>query len=47
MNFIVSGKNIDITEALRNRVVKTRKLDKFFNPDTDVYVTMSVEKADI
>ncbi|NMB96388.1 MAG: ribosome-associated translation inhibitor RaiA [Clostridiaceae bacterium] len=46
MNFIVSGKNIDITEALRNRVVKKLgKLDKFFNPDTDVYVTMSVEKS--
>ncbi|HOJ10854.1 MAG TPA: ribosome-associated translation inhibitor RaiA [Clostridiales bacterium] len=45
MNFIVSGKNIDITEALRNTVVKKLgKLDKFFNPDTDVYVTMSVEK---
>jgi putative sigma-54 modulation protein len=45
MNFIVSGKNIEITEALRNRIEKKLgKLDKFFNPDTDVYVTMSVEK---
>mgnify|MGYP005864298663 CR=1 FL=1 len=46
MKFIVSGKNIEITEALRNRVVKKLgKLEKFFNPDTDVYVTMSVEKS--
>jgi len=46
MNFIVSGKNIEITEALRNRIEKKLgKLDKFFNPDTDVYVTMSVEKS--
>jgi len=45
MNFIVSGKNIDITEALRSTIIKKLgKLDKFFNPDTDAYVTMSVEK---
>jgi len=45
MNFIISGKNFEITEALRNRVEKKLgKLDKFFDPDTDVYVRMSVEK---
>ncbi|NSW91056.1 MAG: ribosome-associated translation inhibitor RaiA [Firmicutes bacterium] len=45
MKFIVSGKNIEITEALRNRAIKKLgKLEKFFNPDTDVYVTMSIEK---
>jgi len=45
MKFIVSGKNIEITEALRNKTVKKLgKLEKFFNPGTDVYVTMSVEK---
>jgi putative sigma-54 modulation protein len=45
MKFIISGKNIEITEALRNKTVKKLgKLEKFFNTDTDVYVTMSVEK---
>lgn len=45
MKFIISGKNIEITEALRNKTVKKlSKLEKFFNTDTDVYVTMSVEK---
>lgn len=45
MNFILSGKNIDITESLKSKVIKKLgKLDKFFNPDTDIYVTMSVEK---
>ncbi|NLC69155.1 MAG: ribosome-associated translation inhibitor RaiA [Clostridiaceae bacterium] len=46
MKFIVSGKNVEITEPLRNRIVKKLgKLEKFFNEDTDVYVTMSVEKS--
>lgn len=45
MNFIVSGKNLDITDALRSTIVKKLgKLDKFFRDDTDAYVTMSVEK---
>lgn len=45
MKFIISGKNIELTEALRNKTVKKLgKLEKFFNTDTDVYVTMSVEK---
>lgn len=45
MKFIISGKNIEITEALRNNTIKKlSKLEKFFNTDTDVYVTMSVEK---
>lgn len=46
MNFIVSGKNINVTEALRDRVVKKLgKLDKFFLPDTEAHVTLSVEKT--
>ncbi len=45
MKFIISGKNIDVTEALRERVSKKLgKLEKFFNPETDAHVMMSVQK---
>lgn len=45
MKIIVSGKNFEVTEALKNRVVnKIGKLSKFFNPDTEAHITMSVEK---
>lgn len=45
MNFIVSGRNIDVTEALKSKVVKKlSKLDKFFKPETEVHVTLSVQK---
>lgn len=46
MKFIVSGKNIEMTEALKEKVVKKMgRLDKFFNPGTEIHVTMSVEKT--
>lgn len=45
MNIIISGKNIDITEGLKSAVIdKLSKLEKYFTPDTDVHVTLSVEK---
>ena len=45
MKFIVSGKNIEITDALREKVVKKMgKLEKFFHADAETSVTMSVEK---
>ena len=45
MKFIISGKNIDITEGLRSAVEdKIGKLEKYFTPDTEVHVTLSVEK---
>lgn len=45
MNIIISGKNLEITEGLRSAVVeKLGKLEKYFTPDTDVNVTLSVEK---
>jgi len=45
MKFIISGKKIEITDGLRDRVYKKLgKLDKFFDEDTEVYVTMGVEK---
>ena len=45
MKFIISGKNIEITEGLRNAVeTKIGKLEKYFTKETEVHVTLSVEK---
>lgn len=45
MNIILSGRNINITDSLRNQVYKkVKKLDRYFEPDTDVQVTLTVEK---
>ena len=45
MKFIISGKNIDVTEGLRSAVQdKIGKLEKYFTPETEVHVTLSVEK---
>ena len=45
MNYIISGKNIDVTDGLRDAIYdKLGRLEKFFNADTNVQVTFSVEK---
>ena len=45
MKFIILGKNIDVTEGLRMAVEdKIGKLEKYFTPETEVHVTLSVEK---
>ena len=45
MKFTISGKNIDVTEGLKAAVRdKLGKLERYFTPDTEVIVTMSVEK---
>ena len=45
MKFIISGKNIEITQGLRSAVEsKIGKLEKYFTQDTEVHVTLSVEK---
>ena len=45
MKITISGKNIDVTEGLRAAVVdKLGKLERYFTPDTEVIVTLSVEK---
>ena len=37
MNFIISGRNIDITPGLRQAVEqKLGKLEKYFTPETDI-----------
>jgi putative sigma-54 modulation protein len=45
MRIIVSGKNIDITDALRNMAEsKLERIDKLFGSEVDAQVTMSVER---
>ena len=45
MKFIIIGRNIDITEGLKSAVQeKLGKLDRYFTPETEIHVTLSVEK---
>ena len=45
MKFIISGRNLEVTEGLKNSVIdKLGKLERYFTPDTEVNVTMSIEK---
>ena len=45
MKFIIIGRNIDITEGLKSAVQeKIGKLERYFTPETEIHVTLSVEK---
>ena len=45
MNFIISGKNINVTTGLKDTIEqKLGKLERYFTPETDIIVTLSVEK---
>ena len=45
MRFTISGKNIDVTDGLKSAVKdKLSKLERYFTPDTEIIVTLSVEK---
>lgn len=45
MRIVVSGKNMDVTNALRERVEKKlSKFDRFFGPNAEAHATLSVEK---
>ncbi len=45
MKFIIVGKNIEVTEGLRSAVEdKIGKLKRYFTEETEVHVTLSVEK---
>ena len=43
MNFIISGKNIEVT-ARETIEQKLGKLERYFTPETEITVTLSVEK---
>lgn len=45
MKFTIVGKNIDVTQGMRTAVEdKIGKLERYFTPETEVHVTLSVEK---
>ncbi len=45
MKFTIVGKNIEVTDNLRSTVEeKIGKLERYFTPDTEVRVVLSVEK---
>ena len=46
MKFIIIGKNIDVTPGLREAVEsKLGKLGRYFTPNTEIHVTLSVQKG--
>ena len=45
MRYTITGRNIEVTPALRDTVKdKLGKLERYFTPNTEVHVTLSVEK---
>lgn len=45
MRYIISGKNIDVTDGLKSAIYdKIGKLERYFTPETEIHVTLSVEK---
>lgn len=45
MKFVIVGKNIEVTPGLKTAVEeKIGKLERYFNPETEIHVTLSVEK---
>jgi len=46
MKFIITGRGLEVTDAIRNQIEKKLgKLDKFFEKDTEAQVTLSVQKT--
>ena len=42
MNFIISGKNIEVTQGLKDAIEqKLGKLERYFTPETEIIVTLS------
>ena len=45
MRYTITGRNVNVTPGIRKAVEeKIGKLDRYFNPDTEVIVTWSVQK---
>lgn len=45
MKYIISGRNIEITDGLKNAVIeKIGKLERYFTENTEAQITLSVEK---
>ena len=46
MKYLIVGKNMDVTESLDKAIRgKLDKLDRYFSPETECRVTLSVEKS--
>ena len=46
MKFIIIGKNIDVTPGLKEAVEsKLGKLERYFTPNTEIHVALSVQKG--
>ena len=46
MKTTITGKNIELTQGLKDAVEERfKKLDKYFNKDTEAIVTLDVEKG--
>ena len=45
MRITITGRNLELTDGLKSAVEdKLGKLEKYFTPETDIFVTLSVEK---
>ena len=45
MRYTITGRNIEVTPGLRDAIQdKIGKLERYFNPETEVIVTLSVQK---
>lgn len=45
MHITITGRNLELTDGLKTAVEdKLSKLERYFTPETDVFVTLSVEK---
>ena len=45
MKFIIIGKNLEVTSGLKEAVEsKLGKLERYFTPDTEIHVTLSVQR---
>lgn len=47
MKTVITGKNMDITQGITNRVMKkTSKMERYLSADTEIYVRLTREKND-
>ncbi len=44
MRYTITGRNIDVTPGFAPPLRKNRKLERYFLPDTEIIVTLSVQK---
>ena len=46
VKYTITGRNVDVTESLKSAIQeKIGKLERYFSQDTEVLVTLSVEKS--